>query len=164
MGESGRCRHQIRKEDQGDRGRIGKRYRWIIIEHESRETAIDYIKEILSGKTKDIESRIIQEKEDIRIQMDMVRELLSTERQRREDSLMRIREDQEGQEKSLKDRMERLENESREFFGKMEGYLEGGVSRVQEEVDVFRKQLMAESEKVAELVRKEIEARFSSDV
>ena len=94
----------------------------------------------------------------------MVRELLSTERQRREDSLMRIREDQEGQEKSLKDRMERLENESREFFGKMEGYLEGGVSRVQEEVDVFRKQLMAESEKVAELVRKEIEARFSSDV
>jgi Skp family chaperone for outer membrane proteins len=96
--------------------------------------------------------------------MDLVRELLRTERQRREEALGRIREDGDNQEKSLKDRMERLENESRDFFGKMEGYLEGGVNRVQEEVEIFRKQLMAESEKVAELVRKEIEARFSSDV
>jgi hypothetical protein len=133
-------------------------------EHDSRETAIEYMKEILQGKAKDLESRIIQEKEDTKLQMDMVRELMRTERQRREEAMERIREDQENQEKSLKERMERLENESREFFGKMEGYLEGGVTRVQEEVEIFRKQLMAESEKVAELVRKEIEARFSSDV
>lgn len=98
------------------------------------------------------------------MQMEMVQKLIKAERERREETLVRIREDQEQQDRVSKERMERLETESRSFFGKMESYLEGGLTRVQEDVDIFRKQLMTESEKVAELVRKEIEARFSSDV
>ena len=133
-------------------------------EHDSRETAIEYLKEIVEGKGRDLEGQIRQEREEMKMQMEMLKELMTGERERREEAVERLREEQDSQEKVAKERLERLENESREFFGKMETYLEGGVGRVQEEVEVFRKQLMAESEKVAELVRKEIEARFSSDV
>ena len=133
-------------------------------ELDSRRTGMEYLKEIFDGKSKEIESRISQERDEVKLQMDMMREILNGERERREEALTRIRDDQENQGKSYKERMERLESESREFFGKMEGYLENGVTRVQDDVETFRKQLMTESEKVAELVRKEIEARFSSDV
>ena len=125
---------------------------------------MEYLKEILEGKTKELESRINQEREEVKLQMEMIRELVTGERERREEAMGRIREDQDNQDRASKERIERLETESREFFGKMEGYLESGVTRVQDDVEVFRKQLMTESEKVAELVRKEIEARFSSDV
>ena len=122
------------------------------------------MKEILQGKATDLAARIEQEKEESKLQMEMMKEVVASERQRREEVVERLKEDQEVQERLLKERMERLENESRDFFGKMEGFLDGEVKRVQDDVEIFRKQLMTESEKVAELVRKEIEARFSSDV
>lgn len=118
----------------------------------------------MESRAKDLEARSVQEREENALQMQLVKEMLTGERQRREETLERLREEAEVREKGLKDRAERLESESRDFFGRTEAFLEEGVGRVREEVSRFRQQSMAESEKVADLVRKEIEARFSSDV
>lgn len=133
-------------------------------EHDSRETALEYLKELSEAKAKDLETRLLQQSDEHRLQADMLKDLLAAERQRREDALQGLRDDHDAHQRAARERAERLESESREFFGKMEGFLEAETRRVSEDVELFRKQLMAESEKVAELVRREIEARFSSDV
>ena len=119
---------------------------------------------MIETKYKSNEERMTQEREEITMQSQMMESLIKGEIKRREEGFSRFSDELERRESFWNDKLRKAEADSQEFFQKAGQFFEMSVTKVNAEVEQIKKQFSTESEKVAELVSQEIQARFSSDV
>jgi hypothetical protein len=136
----------------------------IVMEHVERQRSQEDIKQQVDTRGKLIEDKISYEREEMRDRYMAMDVLVRSEFQRKEEAIKSVNDMVENNIKALQNNIKDEEYAR----GSFEGAIRIEVAKMQEmlkkDLDYFRSQFALENEKLTDIIKGEIDTRFSSDV
>lgn len=136
----------------------------IIIEHEERKRTEDDIRHQIDIRNKMMEEKMNYEKEEMRDRYMAMDSLVRAEFQRKEESIKSLAELLENNIKRLQSNLKQEEISREQFEGALRIEMQKMQDIVNKDLDFFKTQFALENEKITEIIKGEIDTRFSSDV
>lgn len=136
----------------------------IVLEHEERLRAQEDVKSQVEQKTKLQDEKMKYEKEEMRDRYMAMDSLVRAEFLRKEESIRALHDLMETNFRSLQKEIKEEEITRQQFEGALRVELEKMQQVMNKDMEFFKSQFALENEKLTEIVKGEIETRFSSDV
>ena len=136
----------------------------IVIEHEERRRAEDDLKHQLEVRTKLTEEKMNYEKEEMRDRYMAMDSLVRAEFQRKEEAIRSLGELIENNIKKIQSSLKQEEITRDQFEAAIRIELQKMQDILNKDLDFFKSQFALENEKLTEIIKGEIDTRFSSDV
>jgi len=136
----------------------------IVIEHEERKRAEEDIKHQMEIRTKLHEEKMNYEKEEMRDRYMAMDSLVRAEFQRKEEAIRSLAELLENNVKRIQQSLKQDEISRDQFEAALRIEMQKMQEVLNRDIDFFKSQFALENEKIAEIIKGEIDTRFSSDV
>lgn len=136
----------------------------VVLEHEERKRAEDDIKNQVEMRSKMQEEKMNYEKEEMRDRYMAMDSLVRAEFQRKEESIRALQSMVENNIKSLYGTIKQEEVSRQQYEGALRIELQKVQELVNKDLEFFKGQFAMENEKLTEIIKGEIDTRFSSDV